>query len=355
MLQGGGGYPGAKAGEMLRLLAALRGHPLDPDALLERLGLPAAAGRAYKRLSGGQQQRLSLAMAVVGRPELVFLDEPTAGLDPQARHATWDAGPAAARDGVTVVLTTHYMEEAERLADQVVVVDRGRVVAAGSPAELTRHGAEGQLRFTAPPGLDLVALAAALPPAVTVSESRPGDYLVTVPGPVDPQLVAAVTAWCADKDVLAEELRVRAAHPGGRVPRADRARPAHDRDVRARRRGRGRRPRRMLAAQARMELRLSLRNGEQVLLTLVIPLLLLRGAGGRAVHPGRRPAGRLPRPGRARARGDVGGVHRRWRSRPASSASTACSSGSAHRAAPLGAAARQDRRGAVRRGAAGRC
>jgi len=148
-------------------------------------------------------------MAVVGRPELVFLDEPTAGLDPQARHATWDVVRQLRLDGVTVVLTTHYMEEAERLADQVVVVDSGRAVAVGSPAELTRHGTEGQLRFTAPPGLDLVALAGALPPGVTVSEPRGGEYLVTVPGPVDPQLVAAVTAWCADKDVLAEELRVR--------------------------------------------------------------------------------------------------------------------------------------------------
>jgi ABC-2 type transport system ATP-binding protein len=209
MLQGGGGYPGAKAGEMLRLLAAYAADPLDPGALIEQLGLTGAANTAYKRLSGGQKQRLSLAMAVVARPELVFLDEPTAGLDPQARHATWDVVRQLRADGVTVVLTTHYMEEAERLADQVVVVDSGRVVAVGSPAELTRHGTEGQLRFTAPPGLDLVALAGALPAKVTVSEPRPGEYLVTVPGPVDPQLVAAVTAWCADKDVLAEELRVR--------------------------------------------------------------------------------------------------------------------------------------------------
>jgi ABC-2 type transport system ATP-binding protein len=209
MLQGGGGYPGAKAGEMLRLLAAYAADPLDPGALMERLGLTGAANTAYKRLSGGQKQRLSLAMAVVARPELVFLDEPTAGLDPQARHATWDVVRQLRIDGVTVVLTTHHMEEAERLADQVVVVDSGRVVAVGSPAELTRHGTEGQLRFTATPGLDLVALAGALPPAVTVSEPRRGEYLVTVPGPVDPQLVAAVTAWCADKDVLAEELRVR--------------------------------------------------------------------------------------------------------------------------------------------------
>jgi ABC-2 type transport system ATP-binding protein len=209
MLQGGGGYPGAKAGELLRLLAAYAAQPLDPGELLDRLGLTAAAGTAYKRLSGGQKQRLSLAMAVVARPELVFLDEPTAGLDPQARHATWDVVRQLRADGVTVVLTTHYMEEAERLADRVVVVDGGRAVAVGSPAELTRDGAEGQLRFTATAGLDLVALAAALPSKVTVSEPRRGAYLVSVSGPVDPRLVAAVTAWCADQDVLAEELTVR--------------------------------------------------------------------------------------------------------------------------------------------------
>jgi ABC-2 type transport system ATP-binding protein len=209
MLQGGGGYPGAKAGEMLRLLAAYAAEPLDPAELLDRLGLSSSAGTAYKRLSGGQKQRLSLAMAVVARPELVFLDEPTAGLDPQARHATWDVVRQLRADGVTVVLTTHYMEEAERLADQVVVVDGGRVVALGSPADLTRDGADGQLRFTATAGLDLVALAAALPSKVTVSEPRRGEYLISVGGPVDPQLVAAVTTWCAAQDVLTEELRVR--------------------------------------------------------------------------------------------------------------------------------------------------
>jgi ABC-2 type transport system ATP-binding protein len=206
MLQGGGGYPGAKAGEMLRLLAAYAADPMDPDMLLDLLGLRAAAGTAYKRLSGGQKQRLSLAMAVVARPEVVFLDEPTAGLDPQARHATWDVVRQLRADGVTVVLTTHYMEEAERLADRVVVVDGGRAVAAGTPAELTRDGADGQLRFAAGPGLDVVALAAALPAGVTVAEPRRGEYVVT--GAVDPHLLAAVTAWCAAHGVMAEDLRV---------------------------------------------------------------------------------------------------------------------------------------------------
>jgi ABC-2 type transport system ATP-binding protein len=206
MLQGGGGYPGARAGELLRLLASYAAHPLDPRTLLDRLGLAAVAGTPYKRLSGGQQQRLSLAMAVVARPEVVFLDEPTAGLDPQARHATWDVVGKLRADGVTVVLTTHYMEEAERLADRVVVIDAGRVVATGTPAELTRGGAEEQLRFRAGPGLDVRALAAALPAGVAVSEPQPGQYLVE--GPVDPQLLAAVTAWCAGAGVLAEDLRI---------------------------------------------------------------------------------------------------------------------------------------------------
>jgi len=206
MLQGGGGYPGARAGELLRLLASYAARPLDPAALLDRLGLTAVARTPYKRLSGGQRQRLSLAMAVVARPELVFLDEPTAGLDPQARHATWEVVHRLRADGVTVVLTTHHMDEAERLADTVVVVDSGRVVATGSPAELTRGGAEGQLRFSAEPGLDVVALAAALPAGVRASEPRPGSYLVE--GEVDPYLLAAVTAWCAARGVLAGDLRV---------------------------------------------------------------------------------------------------------------------------------------------------
>ena len=210
MLQGGGGYPGARAGELLRLLAAYAARPLDPDALLDRLGLTAAARTPYKRLSGGQKQRLSLAMAVVARPELVFLDEPTAGLDPQARHATWEVVRQLRADGVTVVLTTHHMDEAERLADELVVIDAGRVVATGSPAELTRGGAEGQLRVRAAPGLDTGALAAAQPAAVRVGEPQPGAYRVHGPpgSRVDPQLLAAVTGWCAARGVLAEDLRV---------------------------------------------------------------------------------------------------------------------------------------------------
>src|ERR687890_511262 len=117
MPQTGGAYPGLRCGEMLRLVASFSASPLDADDLLARLGLVDVARTAYRRLSGGQQQRLSLALAVVGRPELVFLDEPTAGLDPQARHATWELVEELRDAGVAVMLTTHHMEEAERLAD----------------------------------------------------------------------------------------------------------------------------------------------------------------------------------------------------------------------------------------------
>src|SRR3954469_9428125 len=133
MLQSGGAWTGVRAEEMLCHIASLHAPPLPVPMLVERLVLESCGRTPYRRLSGGQQQRLSLAMALVGRPELLFVDEPTAGMDPQARRDTWDLLDELRRDGVTVVLTTHYIEEAERLADQVHVIDPGRVVAPGSP------------------------------------------------------------------------------------------------------------------------------------------------------------------------------------------------------------------------------
>lgn len=140
MLQSGGAWSGARALEMLDHVARLHAHPLDTGALAERLGLHECGRTPYRRLSGGQQQRLSLAMALVGRPELLFVDEPTAGLDPHARRTTWDLLREARAAGATVVLTTHFMDEAERLADRVHILDHGRLVASGTPAELTATG-----------------------------------------------------------------------------------------------------------------------------------------------------------------------------------------------------------------------
>ena len=207
MLQGGvGGYTGAKAIELLRLFASYAARPHDPVALLDSVGLADVAQTSVKRLSGGQQQRLSLALALVGRPELVFLDEPTAGMDPQARRGTWELIRRLRGDGVSIVLSTHFLDEAEQLADTVVVVDAGRVVAAGTPAELTRSGAEGQIRFRATPGLRLASLVEALPEGCQAAEPEPGRYLIS--GEVSPQLLATLTAWCAGQGVLADDLTV---------------------------------------------------------------------------------------------------------------------------------------------------
>jgi ABC-2 type transport system ATP-binding protein len=206
MPQSGGGYPGLRAGELLALFASFHARPLDPGELLERLGLTDVARTSFRRLSGGQQQRLSLAMAVVGRPELVFLDEPTAGLDPQARRATWDLIDGLRRDGVTVLLTTHLMDEAEQLADDVLVIDHGKLVAGGTVSELTAS-TQAFVRFTAPPALDLDDLLRSLPPHCTGKESPAGTYLVE--GPDGPTLLAGVTAWCATRGVLPEGLQTR--------------------------------------------------------------------------------------------------------------------------------------------------
>ncbi|MFL0285326.1 ABC transporter ATP-binding protein [Mycobacterium sp. SMC-21] len=206
MLQGGGGYPAAKAGEMLNLVAAYSANPLDPQWLLDTLGLTEAARTTYRRLSGGQQQRLALACAIVGRPELVFLDEPTAGMDAHARIVVWELIEGLRRDGVTVVLTTHQLTEAEELADRIVIIDHGAAVAAGTPADLTRGGAENQLRFSAPPKLDLSLLISALPEGYRATEAGAGEYLVE--GHIDPQVLATVTAWAARLNVLATDMRV---------------------------------------------------------------------------------------------------------------------------------------------------
>ena len=206
MLQSGGIPTAVRAADYLRVLSSFYANPLSPDMLLARLGLSESARTPFRRMSGGQQQRLSLAAAIIGRPELVFLDEPTAGLDPQARLATWDLVAGLRASGATVILTTHYLEEAERLADHVIIVDHGALVTQGTPAELT--GSQGQLRFRAEPGLDTSGLLVALPPASVVKESPAGAYLVELPAGVDPQVVATVTAWCAEQGVLAKNLRI---------------------------------------------------------------------------------------------------------------------------------------------------
>jgi len=211
MLQDGGAWSGVRAMEMLRHMARLHAHPLDVDQLGERLGLEECGSTPYRRLSGGQQQRLGLAMALVGRPEIAFVDEPTAGMDPKARRGTWELLEELRASGVTVVLTTHYMEEAERLADRIHIIDRGRLIATGTALELTRGTAGRQPAATIrlvvsrpfPPGAP-ESLRRALGEQTEVTLLDEVSLLVT--GPADASTLANISGWCQEHGVLPESL-----------------------------------------------------------------------------------------------------------------------------------------------------
>ena len=203
MLQEGGVYQGARAREVLSLFTAYYPGAKSADDLLRLVGLTGQAATLHRRLSGGEKQRLSLAMALVHSPELVFLDEPTAGMDPVARRTTWEIIESLHADGTTILLTTHFMDEAERLADRVGIVSHGRMVAEGSPTELIH--ARGDVSFVSSPDLPIQQLTEQI--GIEVREVRSGFYVVTTDTPT-PVLVAQVTAWLAGHDALITELRV---------------------------------------------------------------------------------------------------------------------------------------------------
>jgi ABC-2 type transport system ATP-binding protein len=202
MLQSGGVGPGVRVLEALRHAAALYEHALDPAGLLQQVGLGGMERRTWRQISGGEQRRLALALALVGRPQVAFLDEPSSGVDPVGRQQLREVIGGLRDDGVTVLLTSHDLDEVERLADHVVILDRGRVVTAGSPASLTTAPVD-EVRFGAPPGIDTTALTARLGADVrSVSE---GEYVVAAAG--SPALVAALTAWLAERDLPLADLR----------------------------------------------------------------------------------------------------------------------------------------------------
>ena len=212
MLQEGGVDPRSTPREVLRLHARLFRDPEDPDALLADAGLEPVASTRYRRLSRGERQRLALALALLGRPELLVLDEPTAGMDPAAKQATRERIAALRAAGTTILLTTHELGDVERLADRVVVLDRGRVVAAGAPAELTGGGSP-RVRFRLSAPLDeaaRAALAVAAGDGSRVLEDGAGARyeLTGLAAPPDAALVAALAAWCAERGLLLAELRV---------------------------------------------------------------------------------------------------------------------------------------------------
>lgn len=205
MLQGGGSYASLKVREILQLAARYNTNPHDPDWLIELLGLEGVAKTTYRRLSGGQQQRLSLALAMIGRPELIFLDEPTAGMDAQSRLAVWDIIQAMKRDGTTVLLTTHLMDEAETLADDVAIIDHGKLVVQGSPAELTSHEEYPVVAVRTDRELDVHLLNDELRAlGITAEAVSPQRYRILGAG--SPAVIEALARSAAQQNVLIRDL-----------------------------------------------------------------------------------------------------------------------------------------------------
>jgi ABC-2 type transport system ATP-binding protein len=192
-----------KVWEALDLYASFYRHPVDWGRLLESLGLAEKRNTRFGKLSGGQKQRLSIALSLVGNPEVAILDELTTGLDPHARRETWDLIEGIRDRGVTVVLVTHFMEEAERLCDRIAVVDSGRVVAIDTPAGLvSRVQSEQRMRFHVSKPLD-ERLLTALPEVRHISQNG-SQIVVTGTG----NLLNAVITVLARHEIVAGELRV---------------------------------------------------------------------------------------------------------------------------------------------------
>jgi ABC-2 type transport system ATP-binding protein len=204
MLQDGGLYSTARPLELVRYIASLYPDPDDPSALLEGLGIDPGTRTTIRRLSGGEQQRVKCAAALVGRPHLAFLDEPTAGLDSQGRRTFHDLVRGLVDRGTTIVLTTHLMDDVERLADHVVVVARGRDVRHGTLAELV--GEEESVSFRGPMHADVSGLRSVLPDGGDVVENPAGHYRVT--GAADPMVLSAIAAWCGQQGFRTADLSV---------------------------------------------------------------------------------------------------------------------------------------------------
>lgn len=201
MLQDGGLPPAMRPIPLLELVAGMYADPRPIAELVELLGIGEFANTTIRRLSGGQKQRVALAAALVGQPDVVFLDEPSAGLDPQSRQLVFDLIRTLRADGLAVILTTHLLDDAQRLADYVYIIDDGRTVAEGTVPELLSSAAKAEaervISFDAVAGLDLTGVLRA---EVDWVESRPGSYSVS--GPLQPQDLACLAAWWAEQDLM---------------------------------------------------------------------------------------------------------------------------------------------------------
>lgn len=201
MLQQGGVYPSARVADTVRHYCALYDRGVSADDLVAAVGLGERATSTWRRLSGGEQQRLSLALALAARPEVAFLDEPTSGVDINGRATIRDIVRGLAAEGCAVVLATHELDEAERLADRVVIFDHGQIIADGTLAEL-RKGHD-EIRFRSAPGLDLASLARSI--GLVASQVGPTEYVIDAPP--HPKLMAALTTWLAEHGHPLTDLR----------------------------------------------------------------------------------------------------------------------------------------------------
>jgi ABC-2 type transport system ATP-binding protein len=184
--------------QALDLFSSYYPDPIGTDELLDLMSLRSVAATSWRHLSGGEQQRLSMALALIGKPQVVFLDEPTAGVDPEGRLAIRQVISDLRSNGVCVMLTTHELDEAEKLGDRIVILATGRAVLEGTPGELTGNSTSDTATFRAPEGLDTNSLAAALGQGTTVSETTPGVYRIA--GPSGPAATAALATWLAARD-----------------------------------------------------------------------------------------------------------------------------------------------------------
>jgi ABC-2 type transport system ATP-binding protein len=212
MLQGGGIDPRAEPLETLRQYGRFHATSRDPDELIELVDLRRVARTRYRRLSGGERQRLGLALALVGRPDVLILDEPTAGMDPEARARTREIVHAVRADGAAILLTSHDLTDVERLADRIVILVAGRVAASGSPSALMAR-ATPAIRFRLDRAIDpdgvtslTRTLAAARPGVAVVVDGDGGRYRLGGARP-DPRLIEALAHWCAAADRLLVEVR----------------------------------------------------------------------------------------------------------------------------------------------------
>jgi ABC-2 type transport system ATP-binding protein len=191
MLQETASEPGLTVAECLRLYGGYYPDPWPPGDLLELTGLSEQEGQRAAQLSGGQQRKLDLALALVGRPRVLFLDEPTTGFDPAARRDAWDTIAALKDTGTTIILTTHYMQEAERLADRVAVIVAGTMVSQGRPDRLAGWQATPTITFTLPDGLTV----ADLPPLARGAASLAPGGAVTLPVPAPLPVLRLLADW----------------------------------------------------------------------------------------------------------------------------------------------------------------